>query len=168
MGLTYTDATYRRNLVGTGGRPLSPVLFQLPGNNVSNSSEYAATAGISWTPPIGGTGLTGLVYFDTRLQSDTNTGSDLDIEKEQDGFVVVNGRVGLYADKRRFGVELWGQNLLNKKYFQIGADMPLQGSGTYASVAAPASSGFPATANQLFVGFPGEPRTYGITVRGSF
>jgi len=24
------------------------------------------------------------------------------------------------------------------------------------------------TANQLFVGFPGEPRTYGITLRGQF
>lgn len=65
-------------------------------------------------------------------------------------------------------MELWGQNLFNKKYFQIGADMPLQGGGTFASVASPASSGFSGTANQLFVGFPGEPRTYGITVRGSF
>lgn len=81
MGLTYTNASYRNDLVGTRGRPLSPVLFQLPGNNGSNSSDYAATAGISWTPPIGNTGLTGLVYLDTRLQSDTNTGSDLDIEK---------------------------------------------------------------------------------------
>lgn len=61
-----------------------------------------------------------------------------------------------------------GQNLLNKRYYQIGADMPLQGSGTFRSVAAPASLGFPATASQLFVGFPGEPRTYGVTLRGQF
>ncbi|WP_085810034.1 TonB-dependent receptor [Sphingomonas sp. TZW2008] len=168
MALTYVDSYYRRYLVGTGGRPLSPVLFQLPGQNVSNSSRYAATAGISWSPEIGSSGMSALFYLDTRLQSDTNTGSDLDPEKIQDGFAVVNGRIGLYGADKRWGLEFWGQNLFNKRYFQIGADMPLQGSGSLGTVTAPASAGFPATANQLFVGFPGEPRMYGVTLRGSF
>ena len=168
MGLTYVDTLYRRNLVGTGGRPLSPVLFQLPGRGVSNAPRYVATAGISWTPPIGSSGMSALVYFDTRLQSDTNTGSDLDVEKIQDGFAIFNGRIGLYGPDRRWGVELWGQNLFNTKYYQIGADMPLQGGGTFRAVAAPAASGLSGTANQLFVGFPGEPRTYGVTLRGQF
>ena len=168
MGLTYVDTLYRRNLVGTGGRPLSPVLFQLPGRGVSNAPRYVATAGVSWTPPIGSSGMSALVYLDARLQSDTNTGSDLDVEKIQDGFAIFNGRVGLYGPERRWGIELWGQNLLNKKYYQIGADMPLQGGGTFRAVAAPAASGLAGTANQLFVGFPGEPRTYGVTLRGQF
>lgn len=168
MGLTYTDTKYERNLVGTGGRPLSPVLFQLPGRGVSNAPSYVATMGVSWTPPIGDTGLTGLIYFDTRLQSDTNTGSDLDAEKIQDAFAVFNGRIGIYGPDRRWGLELWGQNLLNKNYYMIGADMPLQGSGTFNAVAAPASTGHAATASQLFVGFPGEPRTYGVTLKFQF
>jgi len=168
MGLSLTDTAYDENLVGTNGRPLSPVLFQLPGRNVSNSSALVATAGFSWTPPVGDSGMSALIYFDGRMQSDTDTGSDLDLEKQQDTFAVFNGRLGLYGAERRWGVELWGQNLFNKKYFQIGADMPLQGGGTFRSVAAPAALGFGATANQLFVGFPGEPRTYGITLRGSY
>ena len=168
IGLTYVDTLYRRDLVGTGGRALSPVLFQLPGRGVSNAAKYVATAGISWTPPIGGSGMTALVYLDTRLQSDTNTGSNLDIEKEQDAFAVFNGRIGLFGRDRRWGIELWGQNLFNKQYYQIGADMPLQGSGSFRAVAAPAASGHPGTANKLFVGFPGEPRTYGVTLRGQF
>ncbi|MGX7952109.1 TonB-dependent receptor [Tsuneonella sp. HG249] len=168
MALSLTDTKYDENLVGTNGRPLSPVLFQLPGRNVSNSSAIVATAGLSWTPPIGDNGMSALVYFDGRMQSDTDTGSDLDIEKQQDGFAVFNGRLGLYGADRAWGVELWGQNLFNKKYYQIGADMPLQGSGTFRAVASPAALGFPATANQLFVGFPGEPRTYGITLRGTY
>ncbi len=168
MGLTYVDTLYRRDLVGTAGRALSPVLFQLPGRGVSNAAKYVATAGISWTPPIGGSGLTALVYLDTRLQSDTNTGSNLDIEKEQDAFAVFNGRIGLFGRDRRWGIELWGQNLFNKQYYQIGADMPLQGSGSFRAVAAPVASGHPGTANKLFVGFPGEPRTYGVTLRGQF
>ena len=168
MALTYVDSYYRNDLVGTAGRPLSPVLFQLPGKNVSNAAQVATTAGISWTPDIGSNGMSGLVYLDTRLQSDTNTGSDLDPEKIQDAFVVVNGRIGLYGDKRAWGIELWAQNIFNEKYFQIGADMPLQGSGSLGTASAPASSGFPATSNGIFVGFPGEPRMYGVTLRGSF
>ena len=168
VGLTYVDTLYRNDLVGTNGSPLSPVLFQLPGNGVSNAAKYVATAGVSWTPPVGDNGWSALVYLDTRLQSDTNTGSDLDIEKVQDGFMVFNGRLGLYAPDRQWGIELWAQNLLNKRYYMIGADMPLQGGGTFRAVAAPAASGLAGSANQLFVGFPGEPRTYGITLRGSF
>jgi len=101
---------------------------------------------------------------DARYQSDTNTGSDLDAEKVQDGFLVVNGRIGLFGPDKKWGVELFGQNLFNKKYQQIAADAPLQGSGTFGAV----QSGIAATANQLFIAFPGEPRTYGITVRGKF
>ena len=47
----------------------------------------------------------------------------------------------------------------------IGADMPLQGGGTFRAVAAPAATGLAGTANQLFLGFPGEPRTFGVTLR---
>ena len=167
-GLTYVETQYAKDLVGTGGRPLSPVLFQLPGNAVSNAPRYVMTAGLSWTPPVGNSGMSALFYLDTRLQSDTNTGSDLDLEKVQDAFYTVNGRIGLYGADRRWGIELWAQNLLNQKYFMIGADMPLQGGGTFRSVAAPASTGLAGTANQLFVGFPGEPRTFGVTLRGKF
>ncbi len=168
LGFTYADTKYAKDLVGTAGRPLSPVLFQLPGRAVSNAPKYVMTAGVSWTPDIGNTGLTGLVYFDTRMQSDTNTGSDLDMEKIQDAYALFNGRIGIYGPNKRWGVELWGQNLLNKKYQMIGADMPLQGSGTFNAVAAPASSGLAGTANQLFVGFAGEPRTWGATVKFSY
>ena len=164
VGLTYSDTKYRNNLVGTNGRPLPPTLFQLPGRQLSNAPKYVLTTGIGYSPEIGNSGLSGLIYFDARLQSDTNTGSDLDVEKIQDGFLIVNGRIGLFGPDKKWGIELFGQNLFNKKYQQIAADAPLQGSGTFNGV----QSGLQATANQLFIAFPGEPRTYGITVRGKF
>jgi outer membrane receptor protein involved in Fe transport len=166
VGVTYLDTRYRNNLVGTNGRPLSPVLFQLPGRRLF-SSEYSVTGSVGWTPDISDT-LSGLVYMDFRYVSDQNTGSDVDLEKVQDGYGLINGRLGLYGPEKRWGVELWGQNLLNKKYQQIAADRPLQGGGTFRAVAAPAGSGLAATANQLFVAFPGEPRMYGITLRARY
>lgn len=161
-GFTYLDSSYRHNLVGTEGRALSPVLFQLPGRPLF-SSDYAFTGAIAWTPPVGDN-MSALVYLDMRYQSDTNTGSDIDLEKEQDGYALFNGRLGLYGAEKRWGIEFWGQNLLGKKYQQIAADTPLQGGGTFRGV----QTGITATANQLFIAFPGEPRTYGVTVKTKF
>jgi iron complex outermembrane recepter protein len=165
-GLTYLDSKYSKNLVGTAGRPLSRVLFQLPGSRTFGS-QWAATAAVNWTPPISDT-LRGLIYFDTKLISDINTGSDLDLEKIQDGYALVNGRIGVLGPGRKWSLELWGQNLFGKKYQQIVADAPGQGSGTFAAVAAAATTGLQATANQLYIAFPGEPRTYGVTARFKF
>lgn len=161
-GFTYLDSKYRNNLVGTGGRPLSPVLFQLPGERLF-SSEFSTTGSIAWTPPVSDT-MSALVYLDYRFQSDINTGSDIDAEKEQDGYILFNGRLGLYGPDKRWGVELFGQNLLNKRYQQVTADVPLQGGGTFRAV----QTGVAASANQLFLAFPGEPRMYGVTVRTKF
>ena len=166
LGFTYSDTKYRRDLVGANGIPLSAALFQLPGSQLSNAPKYVLTTGIGYSPEIGSNGLSGLIYVDARYQSDTNTGSDLDKEKIQDGFLVVNGRIGVFGRDKKWGVEFFGQNLFNNKYQQVGADAPFQGSGTIGGV----QSGDPArpTSSQLFIGFPGEPRTYGITVRGKF
>lgn len=162
-GVTYTDTSYRKNLTGLNGVSLAPTLFQLPGSRLSNSSAYVATTSIAFTPEISET-LSALFYLDFRYQSDLNTGSDLDIEKAQDGFGVVNGRIGLYGKDRIWGIELWGQNLLDQKYQQIAADAPLQGGGTFAQTQRFGG----AAANGLYITFPAEPRTYGITLRTRF
>jgi iron complex outermembrane recepter protein len=163
LGFTYADTAYRKNLTGTNGRPLAPTLFQLPGEQISNAPKYVVTGSVGYTPPVGN-GLMGLAYLDFRYQGEVNTGSDLDIEKDQDGFMNVNGRIGIGADDRRWSVELWGQNLFNKRYQQIAADAPLQGGGTFRQVA----GGLATTANPVYITFPGEPRTYGVTVRTRF
>ncbi|MBO9695239.1 MAG: TonB-dependent receptor [Sphingopyxis sp.] len=162
-GLTYTDTKFRKNLVGTGGNPLTPALFQLPGRRPAFSSAYAVTGSLSWTPPIS-SDLSALVYVDFRYMSDVNTGGDLDREKVQDGYGVVNARIGINRDDRLWGIELWASNLLNTRYQTTAADGVTLGSGTFRGVA----SGLQASASQIFHVFPGEPRTYGVTLRTRF
>jgi outer membrane receptor protein involved in Fe transport len=163
IGFTYADTKYRRNLVGAAGNALIAALFQLPGQRLSNSGEFVVTGSAGWTPDIGDSGLTGLVYADFRYQSELNTGSDLDEEKLQDGVMVVNARVGLRGPDKRWGIELFAQNLFDVDYKQIGFDAPLQGSGTIGATRA-----FGTPSNGLFAAFLAEPRTYGITVRTKF
>lgn len=64
-GLTWAETKYNANLVGNkAGAPLDPALRKLPGDNMSNAPEVVATGSITWTPPIGGNGMTGLFYLD--------------------------------------------------------------------------------------------------------
>jgi outer membrane receptor protein involved in Fe transport len=174
LGITYVDTRYRHDLVGADGVALSNQLFQLPGRNLSNAPEMAVTASLGWTPPIGSSGLRGLFYIDARHTSRFNTGSDLDIEKIQNAFTVINGRIGLNGGGGMWAVELWAQNLFNAKYKQVAFDTPLQGSCTergahnnFCSVLLP-GTGIPNRATQLYSAFLGEPRTFGMTLKARF
>ncbi|MDQ8756980.1 TonB-dependent receptor [Sphingosinicella sp. LHD-64] len=171
-GFTYANTRYRDNLVGRDtGTPLDPALFLLPGDNLSNAPEYVVTTSFAWTPEIGSSGLSALVYADARLTGDYNTGSDLFPEKEQDGYAIVNARLGIRGPAQRWAIELWAQNLFDVDYQQVAFSTPFQGSGpnnnTVAQVqqfGAPTS----AFANQFTSAFLAEPRTFGITGRFRF
>ena len=161
VGTTYANTRYRKNLVGGDGEATSGQLFQLPGRRISNSAAWTSTGAVTWTPPIGGSGMRGLVYLDARYMSDYNTGSDLDIEKVQDAYTVLNGRIGIRGPNDLWAVELWARNLFDKDYIQVAFDAPLQGSGTTRGV----EQGFYPRSTQLFGAFLAEPRTFGVTLR---
>jgi outer membrane receptor protein involved in Fe transport len=171
LGLTYAETEYKDDLVGRDtGAPLDQALFLLPGQQLSNAPSVVGTFSMSYTPEIGNSGIRGLFYLDGRLTGDYNTGSDLFPEKEQDGFLVVNGRVGIRGPEQRWALEIWAQNLFNEDYQQVAFNSPFQGSNSVAQVIAGSGGGAPsfATANQLFSSFLAEPRTYGITGRIRF
>ena len=167
-GITYADTHYRNDLIGNkNGLPLDPALRLLPGQNLSNAPKVVVTNSASWTPPVGHGGLSALFYVDSRLSSGYNTGSDLFPQKIQDGFWLVNARVGLRGPDQRWSVELWAQNLLNKNYEQVAFSTPFQAaSGVGANANFPAAQ-YPA-GTQVFSAFLAEPRTYGVTLRGRF
>lgn len=151
LGFTYTDTSYTDDLIGDSeGTPLDPALRLLPGDNLSNAPELVTTGSMTWTPPIGDSGLNGLFFINARMTSDYNTGSDLLYGKEQDGYVVVNARVGITGPDRAWAVEAWAQNLFDEDYTQVAFNTPF---------VAP---------QQTYSAFLAEPRTYGVTVRGRF
>ena len=164
-GLTYSRTKFRGNLVGNkDGDPLDAALRKLPGDNLSNAPELVATGSISWTPDIGSSGLTGLVYIDGRMTSDYNTGSDLFPQKEQDGYALFNARLGVRGPDEKWAVELWAQNIFNKQYAQVAFNSPFQAGTASAPFTDPQYPG----GRQIFSQFLAEPRTYGVTLRGKF
>jgi outer membrane receptor protein involved in Fe transport len=165
LGLTYANTSYEDNLVGSRtGIPLDPALRVLPGKNLSNAPELVATTSLAFTPDIGNSGLSGLFYIDSRITGDYNTKSDLFPQGEEDGYVVVNARIGLRGPGERWAIEAWAQNLFNTDYAQVAFNSPFQAGATSAPFVDPQFPG----GRQIFSAFLAEPRTYGLTLRGRF
>ncbi len=164
-GMTWAATKYNKNLVGnSAGSPLDPALRKLPGDNMSNAPEIVTTGSITWTPDIGSSGMSGLVYVDGRMTGDYNTGSDLFPQKEQDGYAIFNARIGIRGADDAWALEFWGQNIFNKDYAQVAFNTPFQAGGAGAPFVDPQYPG----GRQIFSNFLAEPRTYGITLRGKF
>ena len=92
--------------------------------------------------------LIGRFNLSAKHTTEYNTGSDLDPEKLQDPYTLVNARVGIGSRNGRWMFELWAQNLTDETYQQVGFDAPLQ-TGSWNA-------------------FIGAPRTYGATLRMKF
>lgn len=149
-GYAYIDATYDR--VSTG----DPLVDAIEGKNLSLSPEHFLTGQLIYERPISAN-LMGLFALDARYVSEYNTGSDLDPEKVQEAFTLVNARLGL-ATESGWSVELWGRNLTDETYAQVAFDAFAQGSRGGAGTSNDPRS----TAS--YDAFLGAPRTYGITL----
>ena len=144
-GATYADTRYGSEISNEN----------LAGRQLSNAPKWTFTGSATYERNLNNTWRS-FANLDLRYMSSYNTGADLDIEKFQESYTVVNGRVGLAHLKDGWGVELWAKNLFNKDYILIAFDAPIQGSGT-----GPGST-------QTFNSFLPEPRTFGVSLRKQF
>tara|TARA_R110000868_G_scaffold92734_1_gene257199 strand:+ start:33704 stop:36220 length:2517 start_codon:yes stop_codon:yes gene_type:complete len=138
-GVTYADATYNE-FAPTG----TPDVDRLSGQNFSLAPEWYASGSVTYNGTFGDN-MTWLAHLDGRYMSEQNTGSDLDPEKIQEAYALFNGRIGIGSADESWSLELWGRNLTDEDYLQVGFDGPFQ-SGS-------------------FNGFLGTPRTWGLTLR---
>ncbi len=137
-GVMYADTRY-------GDDPLPDAdLAKLPGARASFAPLWSASASVTYQWDFGAD-LVARFNLGAKYSSDYNSGSDLDPEKGQDAYTVVNARVGIGARDRRWSVEAWAMNLFDEEYKQVGFDAPLQ-TGSWNA-------------------FLGAPRTYGMTFR---
>jgi outer membrane receptor protein involved in Fe transport len=83
-----------------------------------------------------------------KYNSSYNTGSDLDPRKIQEGFGLLNARIGFGALDESWAVEAWGANLADKYYYAVAFDSPFQFN--------------------TITSYLGAPRTFGLTARVKF
>lgn len=126
----------------TGGPQVKDISGSLlPGISkraVSIGSEYAAGGDL-----LGRTGQY-FTAFDTSYRSSFSSSASASRYLVVDGYSLLNARVGFRAADG-WTLSVWSRNLLNKDYFDLLS-------------AAPGNTG-------LYVGQPGDPRTFGVTMR---
>jgi outer membrane receptor protein involved in Fe transport len=156
-GVTYADTRYSNKDTSALGPKCTSIAYGspasaavpagcslLPGNRLSLAPLVSASLSITYERPITDN-LVAHFNVASKFTSSYNTGSDLNPVKMQNEFALFNGRVGISPRDGRWSFELWGQNLLNQRYYQVAFDATAQ-SGTFDA-------------------FLGQPRTYGATLR---
>jgi iron complex outermembrane recepter protein len=143
-GVTYAETQYGEFVPGAG------VSTRLPNARLSFAPLWSTTASATYERPVGA-GLLFRANLGVKYTSSYNTGSDLAPSKVQEGFALVNGRLGIGAEDGRWTVEAWSQNLTDEEYYQVAFDAPLQ------TLTGPAVNAF-----------LGQPRMYGLTFRAQY
>jgi outer membrane receptor protein involved in Fe transport len=156
-GLMYADTRYGDTIPGADFVFPTGQLYKLPGSRVSFAPYWSGSASVTYEWGFGND-LVGRFNIGAKYMSDYNTGSDLDDEKHQDAFAVVNARVGFGARDKRWMFELWGLNVFDEDYVQVGFDGPLQAVGTPQ----------PGDPLNTYNAFLGAPATYGVTFRFNY
>jgi len=116
-------------------------------NRLSFAPLWSGALSASYVLPVSGT-LGFRTSVEEKYNSSYNTGSDLDPRKIQQGFGLLNGRIGFGALDESWAIEAWGANLADKYYYAVAFDSPFQ-FNTIAS-------------------YLGAPRTFGLTARVKF
>jgi iron complex outermembrane receptor protein len=138
--VTFKDAP--PPLEDTGG----PQSEDISGSVLPGISKWAYSLGGEFGHPATLIGRSGQVFaaLDTSYRSWFSSSATYSRYLVVDGYALVNARVG-FRSTNGWTVSVWSRNLFNKDYYEL-------------LTAAPGNTG-------LYVGQPGDPRTFGVTLR---
>ncbi len=164
-GITYTDAQYGNFVASDLTNPGNfPQLSLLPGGVPAFAPEWSGTGSVNFDRSIGA-GLRLGMSLSAKYMSDYNTGSDLLPYKQQEALTLLNGRISIGNEAEQWKLELWGQNLTDEKYLQVGYAAPLQGTAFQTTVQPNGTYYNPALDTATYNAYLGQPRTFGVTLR---
>jgi len=131
-----------RNLSFQGGLTIADTRFAL---NAAQLAQFVETTGFQGSDgsrlslaPLYSMSMSGTYRVDLpqdyylrfnlgmKFSSDYNTGSDLDPGKIQKDYQIWNGRIVFAPRGDRYSIELWGENIFNKNFYQVAFDSGFQ------------------------------------------
>jgi iron complex outermembrane recepter protein len=147
----YTDAIYESYPLGQCPPEVSGAaseICKLTGKNVPGTSRWTMSAGGEITQPLGDVGHFGIVGYvgaDFSLRSSFNVSASDSIYAKIPGYGLLDVHLGARTDDGKYDAFLWSHNATNTNYYMVlGAAQPFSG---------------------LIDGIPGDPLTFGFTVR---
>lgn len=147
-GLIYNDAFYDSMVVFNAGDPARNTVFK--GDPLDHAPKWSLTGAATYEWPLSGS-LLATLYLDGRWNSayrNQTLSRDPLGRTDQDAYAIFNGRVAIGDPDGSWSVEAWARNLAGA-FYTVGAfEAPLQ-PGTY-------------------IIYPGEPRSWGLTLRARY
>lgn len=134
---TFADTQYGEDISDTS----------LAGRQLNSAPKWTVQMGGSYERPVS-ENMTFFASANGRYQSGVTTGGDLDPRKRQDGYSVVDGRMGFRFAEQDAEVSLWGTNLTDERYRVVVFNSVLQTGSLQA--------------------FMGDPRAWGVEVSKRF
>ncbi|MFA7387694.1 MAG: TonB-dependent receptor [Thiohalobacteraceae bacterium] len=116
----------------TGG--LTECYGDTSGNRTPLAPKFTASLGASYTVPIN---TDGHVQFTAQYSYNSGYFYETENRLRQDSYGILNGAIELRLNER-WGVEVWGRNLTDTRYFGLRSS---SSTGAYASYAAPRTYG---------------------------
>jgi iron complex outermembrane receptor protein len=147
-GGTAATATNPASTPGTPGG-FSPNYCDISGQWLPGVSRLAFSYGFEYNLPLPLFGQQGGAYFgfDGSYRSKWSSNPSRSLYTDVDGYSLANFRAG-YRKQRNWDVYAWVRNAFDQHYFDF---LSTQSGST-----------------GLVIGQPGDPRTYGVTVKASF
>ena len=133
LGGTYAITRYSNDV---GGNPP-----QLSGQRLTHSPRFQGSGSLLVEQPIPGTSFMGFLSTSVSFQSEHNTGSDLDLQKDEHASWFVNAQVGARTDDERYEVVFWVTNLTDKSRNSVVFDSVFQGGSYHTFVTQPRMMG---------------------------
>src|SRR5690606_5690362 len=98
-GLMYARTEFGDHITGGDFQQRTPAsasgaLYHLPGASMTCAPEWSGSLSATYEWDFAGN-LMGRFNIGAKYMGDYNTGSDLDVEKHQDSYTVVNARLGI-------------------------------------------------------------------------
>ncbi len=128
MAYTYADAEYSAPFVLDGNI--------LGDSRLTNAPLHSSSIRATYTHPIPNTGLVGLLHGEWAYNSRTNTSTALPPDREQNGYSLFNGRIGVTTDDDRYSVQLWCRNCGDEQYRNV-IFAALLGGGDFTFITPP-------------------------------
>ena len=133
VGLQYTNAKaeYTEAVASVG---------IADGATMNNAPEHMAGLNATYTRDLSN-GLKGLAFVGLSYESEYIASAGLEADRIQDDFTMVQGRLGVYSEDDKYGLELWCRNCTNEAVAQVIFTSPVADSSLYAFTSTPAEFG---------------------------
>lgn len=141
------SVAYNKARYGSDTVQNDPTKPQLAGRQLNSAPDWTLQGAVDYDADLGNDYALNL-NASVASYSSHFTGADLNAAKFQEGYALVNSRIGLSNSRMGLSVSLWATNLFDKRYKAVTIDAPFQ-SGS-------------------FVAFTGAPREWGVELRKTF